>query len=232
MNSSSPLACKVLIGTLVALGLHANPASVPPSGHAASAEFRAADLYTIHRDIEESQVSFTVHDRHGNPISGLSQRQFQVLQDGQPVMRITSFSRHDDLALRLVVVMDTSESMRKGFAAEQRMAQTLLMRWRRPEADRVSVVSFAAAPRAMAGETPRVVSTSIRQLKAEGQTALYDALYEALGDMTGQSSARPERRAPRLSWSATAAASRRAARSPTTSAAPGWSSTSASATSS
>lgn len=130
----------------------------------------------------------------GNPISGLSQRQFQVLQDSQPVTRITSFSRHDDLALRLALVMDTSESMRNGFAAEQRMAQTLLMRLLRPEVDRGSVVSFAAAPRAIAGETPRVVSTSIRQLKAEGQTALYDALHEAVGDMTRQSSARPERR--------------------------------------
>lgn len=193
MSSSSPVACKLLIGILVVFGVHADPRGGSPTGHAASAK-STADLYTIHRNIDESQVAFTVRDRHGNPISGLSERQFQLLQDGQPVTNVTSFSRQEGVALRLMLMLDSSESMRKGFGAEQRMAQSLLVRLLRPEVDRVSVLSFAASSRAMTGESPRVVSTSIRQLKAEGQTAFYDALYEGVGNMTAQSSVRPERR--------------------------------------
>jgi Ca-activated chloride channel family protein len=128
-------------------------------------------------------------------VTGLTERQITVLQDGEQVTGITSFSaRHDDFALRMVLVLDTSESMRNRLAGEQRMAQDLLLRTLRPGRDQVSVVSFAANAHPIANRQAHLFAASIRRLRAAGQTALYDTLYETLQGISTQGSARPERR--------------------------------------
>ncbi len=58
-------------------------------------------------------VVATVHDKHGNIINDLSQKDFILEEDGRP-QAIRFFSREVDLPLTVGLLIDTSSSQRLG----------------------------------------------------------------------------------------------------------------------
>lgn len=151
-------------------------------------------VFTVHKEVEEVRLSFTVRDAHGKLVSGLTQDDFAVLTDGKPGAEITSFYQHEDLPLRVALVLDTSESMRRQIAAEEQAARAFLAQTVRPEMDKVSVVAFAAKSCAAEGGEPRLTPTASRDRKGAGQTALYDTIYELAREQIGTAEPVPVRR--------------------------------------
>ena len=154
-----------------------SPLFLPVSCSPGSPVRRDAAVFTLHKEVEEARISFSVRDTHRKLVRGLTRDDFTVLSDGQPVAAITSFYRHEGLPLRLVLALDTSDSMRRHIAAEEQAARAFLAQIIRPEMDKVSVVTFAAKSRVRDGAERGLTPTASRNLKIEGPTALYDTIY-------------------------------------------------------
>jgi len=185
---------KASVSLLMAAVLAASGAFVPSSSPSGPS-FASSPSFTIRKRVEEAHLSFSVKDRHGNAVNGLTPANLLVVQDGEPVTEITSFYRYDDLPLRLVIMIDTSDSMREAFSHERRMAESMLYRMQRSTADEVSIVSFSATSQITnTGEQENTLA-AMQGLRAAGQTALYDTLYESIRGLMDRAEVTPVRRA-------------------------------------
>jgi Ca-activated chloride channel family protein len=129
---------------------------------------------TIRRLVPEVQMVIAAEDHHGHPRLDLAAAQVRVLDNGRPA-RLTSLQAAPELPLRIALLLDHSESMKAGFAAERRAG----LAWLGQLQDSGGVIftlPFAA------GEGKGDGSTAARPFsgtRAGGQTALYDALIHA-----------------------------------------------------
>ncbi len=158
----------------------------PRSGLAASSPDNPSDL-TIRKTVREVRLGFHLSFRNGRPVGGLQKEQFAVYQDGQRVAGVTGFYADQNLPLRLLLMIDASDSMAKGFASERDAAVAFLRRAVRPGVDQSAVVAFSTHASLDLGadtsspETPR----RIEMLRSSGLTALFDSICEATARMLG-----------------------------------------------
>jgi VWFA-related protein len=149
--------------------------SISPSGNVS-----VPNVITFRSGVEEVQVLFTVHD--GNQlVRDVTGDQFTILEDGEPVRAITTFRQQSDLPLRAAVLVDRSDSMKKGFAAELQAARRFLERVLRPASDSVLLADFSTHISIKPSTVPsaQVISTQLGTVEVNGLTALYDSLLEA-----------------------------------------------------
>jgi Ca-activated chloride channel family protein len=151
---------------------------------------------TIRKQVGEVHVSFTVEDRRKRLVMGVSRDEISLSTDGQAVQTLTSFGQNSDLPLRLALLVDCSDSMRKSFAKERRAAQDFAERLLRPDIDKLLLVDFAGQSSITdLSDSPRLLRTKIKSLTAAGHTALYDAIYEvSTGPMMNGREVQPARR--------------------------------------
>ncbi|NOT44307.1 MAG: VWA domain-containing protein [Acidobacteria bacterium] len=125
------------------------------------------------------RVTVSVVDRDGQPVSGLTARDFAVEEDGVP-QQIRTFVRGDDpapdLPTHLGLLFDTSGSM----GDDIELSRTAAIRFLNglPEAADMTLVDFDSEVRVTRfgqADFPRLVER-IRQRRPRGLTALYDAL--------------------------------------------------------
>jgi Ca-activated chloride channel family protein len=134
---------------------------------------------TFRSGIELVNIGVTVTDRKGNLVTDLSAADFEVVEDGasHPIRYFSSGDRPDPAPeMHLGVLLDASRSMSEDMAfvktAAIKFVNTL------SDALDVTVVQFDSEVRVARysqREFARLVER-IRQQKAEGQTALYDAI--------------------------------------------------------
>jgi Ca-activated chloride channel family protein len=136
-------------------------------------------------------VAVTVADRKGRLVTGLQAGDFEVYEDGRK-QTITYFAAgdaartQDGAAIHLGVVLDVSESM----GDDLRFTRTASIKFLNTLTDAVdvTVVDFdteVRAARFSQNEFARLVER-IRQQKASGMTALYDAIGLYLDGASGQ----------------------------------------------
>lgn len=136
-------------------------------------------------DVEAVELPVTVVDRQGRPVEGLTQADFEVLEDGV-VQEISHFSLQSDLPVRLGLVLDTSGSMEKTMPEVQRVVLSFLRNLLRPR-DRAFVLAFSDRPALIEGFTADVqaLERALIALRADRETALYDALVYGLFQFSG-----------------------------------------------
>jgi Ca-activated chloride channel family protein len=160
-------------------------ASIPPllvATEGSSVATGGAAMITLHRQVSEVHVSFTVEDSRKRLVRDIVAGQIKILDDGRPVSSITSFGENSDLPLRLAFLLDCSDSMRKNFAGEVAAAQAFVERLLRPDIDSLLFIDFAGQStisQAPANTYPTVIAARMNSLAAAGHTAVYDAIYEA-----------------------------------------------------
>lgn len=140
------------------------------------------DPYTIKVDVSMVVLHATVETRKGTPVSGLTQSNFQVYEDGVP-QKITFFS-HEDIPVTVGLVIDNSGSMSP---KNQEVIEAALafVHSSNPQ-DQMFVVSFNehvrfALPAGMLFTDQRsALEVALSRYHPDGQTALYDALAAAL----------------------------------------------------
>ena len=136
---------------------------------------------TIRKTVHEVRLGFHVSSRDGRPIPELHRGQFSVFQDGQPIGTVTGFYADQSLPLRLLLMIDASDSMTRSFASERKAATDFLERVVRPEVDQSAVVAFSTRAsiqlgvNASAPEKLRLIG----DLHSSGLTALFDSICEA-----------------------------------------------------
>jgi VWFA-related protein len=132
-----------------------------------------------HISVEVTRVSmaFSVTDRKGRFVTGLSKDDFEVLENGRP-QTIAEFTAEPSLPLRVAVLIDTSNSIRERFKFEQEAATAFLDEILRTSQDKAMVVSFDSAVQTACDLTSNTdkLGDAIHDLRPGGGTSFYDAL--------------------------------------------------------
>jgi Ca-activated chloride channel homolog len=140
--------------------------------------------------VDVVNIGVTVTDRKGNLAAGLTEDDFQILEEGKPQV-IRYFAAGDAAAddrppMHLGLLVDVSESMGDDLAFSKTAAIKFLNTL--TDAVDITVVDFDTeirTARYSQSDYARLIER-IRQKKAAGNTALYDAIGIYLDDAAGQ----------------------------------------------
>ena len=132
-------------------------------------------------------LNATVFDSAGTAVSGLTQKQFRVLEDG--VEQPLEFFEAESTPFAAVILLDTSGSMEQRVSLARSAAITFLQGLR-PE-DSAAIVKFDSKVETVQDfSNSRDIVERIFDVKAYGMTVLNDAIYSAAAEL----SKRPEKR--------------------------------------
>jgi|GEM_PF-139800 len=162
----------------------------PPTGTAAASQKNlpqvAADTkddgqFTIHKNVDEVNLIFTVTDRHGHFIENLQQKDFALLDNQRAPAQVYSFTQQTNLPLRVGILIDASTSIRQRFQFEQQAAISFLQQVVRPKTDLAFIMGFDVTSYVTQPFTSDQdkLEAGINKLRPGGGTALYDAVYTA-----------------------------------------------------
>jgi Ca-activated chloride channel family protein len=151
----------------------------------------AAQVPDFHAETHLVTFTFTVRDAQGNLVSGLSQDNFVIYEDGVP-QRISFFSRESNIPLTLGLIIDASSSQDKYIHQHLHDVQIFLSSTVQPQ-DRVFALCFGDHLRIASDFTsspPAVIDGIGRYNKSpsafpeilpddtrDGGSAVYDAVY-------------------------------------------------------
>jgi Ca-activated chloride channel homolog len=143
---------------------------------AESSEGRSA--LTISKRVDEVSLMLSVTDRNGRFVTDIKREDLQILDNHVPPQKWNYFQPRTDLPLRVILMVDTSSSIRERFRFEQQAANAFLKRVLRPEIDEAGVIAFNSEAREIRALTSDVkkIAEAINQMRPGGETVLYDAL--------------------------------------------------------
>ena len=145
---------------------------------------------TLKVAVDLVSVQFSVTDKHGRFVSGLTAQDFKVDEDGRR-QEIRNFARENELPLTLALLVDTSPSVRPVFDEEKTTAGAFLESILRDK-DLALVIGFDRSVTLLQDYTDnlRLLKRSIDELEIGGGTSVYDAVYlaseEKLRDEAGR----------------------------------------------
>jgi VWFA-related protein len=153
-------------------GAAAQVPPTPPGTEQPGATFRSA--------VDVVSVAAVVKDRKGRFVTGLTEKDFVILEGGEP-RPIVGFKAEEDGPVRVAILFDVSGSMKVGTkAADAREAARQLLGSLQGE-DEAALFSFDTRLRKVNDFTSDVgkLVSSLQQVDAPyGQTSLYDAIAE------------------------------------------------------
>lgn len=125
-------------------------------------------------------VSFTVTDKNGRPVTTLVKDDFVVLEEGQR-QEIKYFSREPEQPLFIAIVFDKSKSVLDKFKLMREATSGFLNSILRRGKDKAMLISFDEKVQVLEDFTDEVerISRAIDSLEAVGGTSLFDAIHEA-----------------------------------------------------
>lgn len=151
----------------------------------------------IKRRVLVVNVPVTVLDKRGFPVIDLTQNQFEVFEDGKQ-QAITYFRQEPLPPLRIGLVLDTSNSMRMQMKYEKDAATGFVYNMLEGDNTRnkIFLETFDESSSIIQNFTadPDVLDVKIRDLKAAGGKAMYDAIYTACENMLKSGPAEGTRR--------------------------------------
>ena len=144
--------------------------------------------------VEVIRLSLSVTDGHNRLITGLTEDEFAIFEDG--VKQDLAYFTQDPLPLSVALLVDCSASMDLKLPVAQEAASRFVRTLR--EGDLGQVVQFNDRPAVLQDFTADhdALERAIRSTRASGTTALYMSLYVSLKQLRSQGSPeRPRRRA-------------------------------------
>lgn len=136
-------------------------------------------------DVDLVELFTTVVDKKNVFAEGLELGDFEVREDGE-VQQIRRFEQVRDLPIHATLVLDTSLSMIEELRDVEKAAYRFLDEVI-TDRDRAAVITFADAPTLQVRFTSdrSILAGGLANLKAEGETALFDSLIFGLHYMSG-----------------------------------------------
>lgn len=154
-------------------------------GQAEDVQFVNAPQYLTGVQVHTVELPVTVLESGGKPVEGLKESDFEISEDGAK-QTISFFALQRDLPIRLGLVIDTSGSMEKTLPEVQRVVVGFLRNLLRPR-DRAFVEAFNDRSNLLEGFTADfgALERAMIALRADGETALYDATVYGLFQFSG-----------------------------------------------
>lgn len=132
--------------------------------------------------VEVVNVPVTVLDKRGLPVINLKKEDFEIYEDGV-LQTIKYFSRELRPPLRVGLIIDTSNSARRALQFEKDAASEFVFNMLRGLSSKhqIFLQTFDSTSSIVQDFTndPQILNEKIRDLKAGGGKALYDAIYFA-----------------------------------------------------
>jgi Ca-activated chloride channel homolog len=122
------------------------------------------------------EILASVIDTHGRPVTGLSQEQFEISEEGVP-QKIVRFEAETNRPLDLALMVDSSASTFKDLKFEDEAAAHFIRQVVRP-GDRLAVFEFDEDVTQLADfsdEVPKL-QAAVRRIMPGAGTSIYDAL--------------------------------------------------------
>ena len=159
--------------------------SAPPASSSPPAPAPAGSSSSIRVRVEVVNVPVTVLDKRGTPVIDLAKDDFRVYEDGKP-QAIKYFLQEPQPPLWIGLILDTSNSARPILSFEKDAASEFVydILKGRSTKNHVFLETFDASSSIVQdfSTDPDVLNEKIRDLKAGGGKALYDAIYTACRD--------------------------------------------------
>jgi Ca-activated chloride channel family protein len=171
----SPAVAALLVLMALSSSAHAAQEVPTPATH-------PSDEYSIKVSVDMVILRATAQDHKNILVSGLNQDDFQVYEDGA-LQTIKHFS-HEDIPVTVGLVVDNSGSM--GPKRHDVIAAALAFARSSNPQDQMFVVnfnekvSFGLPADTAFTDQPAQLQLALSRVKADGETALYDAVAEAL----------------------------------------------------
>jgi VWFA-related protein len=148
-------------------------------GFARSSPQAGSNQDTLKVTVDLVNVQFSVTDRRGRFVPGLTAQDFKVEEDGRR-QEIRNFARENELPLTLALLVDTSPSVRPVFDEEKMTAQGFLESILRSK-DLALIMGFDRSVTLVQDYTENVklLKRAIDELEIGGGTSIYDAVYLA-----------------------------------------------------
>jgi len=151
-------------------------------GSTATRSANPSDQKGITVRVQEVNVPVSVLDRHGQPVIDLTEKDFEVYEDGRR-QSIRYLYRGTRPPLRIGLILDTSNSARRKLQFEQDAASEFVFEMLRGRSSQhqIFLQTFDATSSVLQDFTndPEQLNDKVRDLKAGGGKALYDAIYFA-----------------------------------------------------
>ncbi len=151
------------------------------------AQEREEETPVIRASVDVVNVLCTVRERRGNYLTDLKQQDFEILEDGvrQKVQFFTNETGEDAQPLTVVLLIDTSGSVKDKLAFEQEAASEFLRQTLRKNKDLAAIVQFDSEVSLIQDFTYdySVLENAILSIRAGGSTKLYDAIWVSVNEL-------------------------------------------------
>ena len=141
----------------------------------------------IRATVDVVNVLCTVRDRSGQYVSTLKREDFKVYEDGvqQQIDFFVYETGEQAQPLTVVLLMDTSGSVKQKLQFEQEAATEFLRETLRKQKDLAAVVQFDSEINLVQDFTSDLsrLNEAIMEIRAGGATKLYDAIWLAVGQL-------------------------------------------------
>ena len=154
-----------------------------PAGPAKPGEIQKdrGGMYTLHANVDEVLLNCSVIDENGNTVTGLSQNDFRVWEDGIP--QTVNSVMHQDLPVSMGILVDNSGSMRDKRGAIN-VAALKLLKASNP-LDTAFIVNYSDRAFLDQGFTSDLVALNrgLSRSDSQGTTAMYDAVAASADEL-------------------------------------------------
>lgn len=131
-------------------------------------------------DVDLVNVVFSVLDKKGKAVPDLNQHEISIMED-DATQKITNFTQDAGGPMALVVLIDTSNSIRTQFKVEQEAAIDFFHTTVRRRQDKAMLMSFDSTVDILQPFTDDadLLTKAVRRLKTGGGTKMFDAIQVA-----------------------------------------------------
>ncbi|MCH8320304.1 MAG: VWA domain-containing protein [Acidobacteria bacterium] len=141
----------------------------------------------IRASVDVVNVLCTVRDRQQRYVTDLKQEDFEIIEDGvrQKVQFFSNETGEDAQPMTVVLLIDTSGSVKDKLAFEQEAASEFLSQTLRKNKDLAAVVQFDSEVSLIQDFTYdySVLENAILSIRAGGSTKLYDAIWVSVNEL-------------------------------------------------
>jgi len=141
----------------------------------------------IRASVDVVNVLCTVQERRDNYVTDLKQEDFEIIEDGvrQKVQFFSNETGEDAQPLTVVLLIDTSGSVKDKLAFEQEAASEFLRQTLRKNKDLAAIVQFDSEVSLIQDFTYdySVLENAILSIRAGGSTKLYDAIWVSVNEL-------------------------------------------------